>query len=84
MYILTQKLNSLSRGEELEIRAPLRSLEHISEVLARISATLDRRQMGKLQERGGDNLVKHPELKIQPPPRDYFLPVFSCGFGGAS
>lgn len=84
MYILPQKLNSLSRAKSIEIRAPLRSLEHISEVLARISATLDRRPVGKLQERGGDNLVKHPELKIQPPPRDNLLPVFSSDFGGAS
>jgi len=51
----TSVLNSesLSRSESCENRARAVDLEHISEVLARISANLDRQPMGKLSEQGG-------------------------------
>ena len=44
---------SLSSGAELENRVPRSGLEHIAEILTRISATLDRSAMGKLSEQGG-------------------------------
>jgi hypothetical protein len=51
----TSVLNSqsLSRSESCDTRARAVDLEHISEVLARISANLDRQPMGKLSEQGG-------------------------------
>ena len=44
---------SLSRAKSFEIRVRRSDLEHISEVLTRISATLDRSQLGTLSEKGG-------------------------------
>lgn len=47
---------ALQAAKSNENRVPRCGLDHISEVLARISATLDRRPAGKLQERGGGQL----------------------------
>ena len=66
----TSVLNSqsLSRSESCDTRARAADLEHISEVLARISANLDRQPMGKLSEQGGGIPPgRPPENKEQSP-----------------
>lgn len=47
------KSQSIASGAELENRVPRNGLEHISAVLTRISATLDRSAIGTLSEQGG-------------------------------
>jgi hypothetical protein len=44
---------SLSIAKSVKIRGQRAGLEHISEVLPRILATIDRLQLGKLSEQGG-------------------------------
>jgi hypothetical protein len=44
---------SLSSAKSLKIRGDRAGLEHISEVLPRILAVLDREQLGKISEQGG-------------------------------
>jgi hypothetical protein len=60
---------SLSRAKSCENRAPATHLEHISVVLARISATLDRQPLGKLSEQGGGHQHESSPQKneIAPP-----------------
>jgi len=59
---------SLSRAKSYENRACATDLEHISEVLARISATLDREQLGIISEQGGGIPPgRPPENKKQSP-----------------
>jgi len=59
---------SLSRAKSCENRARATDLEHISEVLARISATLDREQLGIISEQGGGIPPgRPPENKKQSP-----------------
>jgi hypothetical protein len=59
---------SLSRAKSLKIRGDWGGLEHISEVLPRILATLDRQSMGKLSEQGGGIPPgRPPENKEQSP-----------------
>ena len=43
----------MSSAESLKIRGDRSGLEHISEVLPRILATLDRSQLGIISEQGG-------------------------------
>jgi hypothetical protein len=50
---------SLSRAESFENRARAIDLQHISGALARISATLDRRQLGIILEQGGGRSRKY-------------------------
>ena len=61
---------SLSRGVELEIRVQRLYLEHISEVLTRVSATLYRSQLGKLseQEEGRSHFYSPQNQKVAPLP----------------
>jgi hypothetical protein len=44
---------SLSIAQSVKIRGQWAGLEHISEVLPRILATIDRQPLGKLSEQGG-------------------------------
>jgi hypothetical protein len=61
-------LESLSRAQSFENRARVTDLQHISEVLARISATLDRHQLGIISEQGGGISPKQsPENQKQSP-----------------
>jgi hypothetical protein len=53
------KSESLSRAQSFENRARATDLQHISEVLARISAALDRQPLGKLSEQGGGRSPKY-------------------------
>jgi hypothetical protein len=61
---------SLSRAKSCENRARATELEHISEVLARISATLDRQPLGKLleQEEGRSHLSLPQNQGVAPLP----------------
>jgi hypothetical protein len=60
----TSVLNSqsLSRSESCNTRARATDLEHISEVLARVCANLDRQHLGKISEQEeGRSLVSSPK-----------------------
>jgi len=72
---------SLSRGTELENRVPRSGFEHISEVLTRISVTLDRSPLGKLseQEEGRSRSHLPQNQKVAPLPVTASYPL-----GGAS
>ena len=59
---LISSSESLSRAESFENRARATDLQHINEVLARISATLDRRQLGIILEQGGGRSPKYLAL----------------------
>ena len=61
---------SLSRAKSYENRACATDLEHISEVLARISATLDRQQLGIIpeQEEGRSHLSWLQNQRVAPLP----------------
>ena len=61
---------SLSRAKSCENRARATGLEHISEVLARISATLDRQQLGIIpeQEEGRSHLSSLQNQRVAPLP----------------
>ena len=61
---------SLSRAKSCENRARATDLEHISEVLARISATLDRQQLGIIpeQEEGRSHLSSLQNQRVAPLP----------------
>jgi len=59
---------SLSSAKSIKIRGDRAGLEHISEVLPRILATLDRQQMGIISEQGGGIPPgRPPENKEQSP-----------------
>ncbi len=65
---LLSRSESLSRAQSREIRVQRSDLEHISEVLTRISATLDRQPLGKISKQGGGIPPGRPPQKIEQTP----------------
>ena len=62
------KFESLSSAKSLKIRGDRDGLKHISEVLPRILATLDRQPLGIISEQGGGIPPgRPPENKEQSP-----------------
>lgn len=77
---------SLQAAKSMEIAAPYPSPEHISEALAAIYATLDRRPMGKILEQGGGIAPKRalPDKKQTPSLVTTSYPIGGAAFAARS
>ena len=80
LSISSSSSQSLSRAKSLEIAAPYSGLEHISETLAAIYATLTGDQWVNSQSGGGHDYLSHSRQNLeQTPPVTTSYPL-----GGAS